>query len=77
MKILITGSAGFIGSYLVTEFLDAGYDVVGLDNFSKYGDVSVPYAGHPRYTFVAGDAKDVDLLRELLEGCASSSPGRR
>lgn len=69
MKILITGSAGFIGSYLVGEFLDAGYDVVGLDNFSKYGPLRPAHADHPRYRFVQGDAKDVDLLRTLLVGC--------
>jgi UDP-glucose 4-epimerase len=69
MRILITGSAGFIGSYLVEEFLGAGYEVVGLDNFSKYGELSQPHAGHPRYRFVRGDAKAVALVRELLEGC--------
>ncbi len=69
MRILITGSAGFIGSYLVGEFLNAGYDVVGLDNFSKYGEVHPAHAGHPRYQFVRGDAKDADLLRRLLDGC--------
>ncbi len=69
MKILITGSAGFIGSYLVKEFLDAGYDVVGLDNFSKYGEVSDPHSAHPRYTFVLGEAKDTALLGDLLRGC--------
>lgn len=69
MRILITGSAGFIGSYLVGEFLAAGYEVVGLDDYSKYGELSQPHEGDPRYRFVRGDAKDVVLLRELLEGC--------
>lgn len=69
MKILITGSAGFIGSYVVKEFLDAGYDVVGLDNFSKYGEVRVPHAEDPRYRFVRGDAKDVAIIKDLLAEC--------
>jgi len=69
MKILITGSAGFIGSYVVGEFLSAGYDVVGLDNFSKYGPLEPAHAGHKRYRFVDGDAKDAALVRELLTGC--------
>ena len=39
MKILVTGSAGFICGYLVEELLKAGHEVVGIDNFSKYGPV--------------------------------------
>ena len=69
MRVLITGSAGFIGSYVVGEFLDAGWDVVGLDNFSKYGELRPAFIDHPRYRFVSGDAKDASLIRELLTGC--------
>jgi UDP-glucuronate 4-epimerase len=36
MKFLVTGSAGFIGMYTCKRLLDAGYDVVGLDNFNSY-----------------------------------------
>ena len=68
-KILVTGSAGFIGGYLVEELLGPGYEVVGLDNFSKYGRVEKSYDSHPRYHFVEGDAKDVELLKELLADC--------
>ncbi len=59
MKILVTGAAGFIR---------AGHEVVGLDNFNKYGPVRQAALGHPRYRFVEGDAKDSSLLRDLLEG---------
>jgi len=69
MKVLVTGSAGFINGYLVQELLDAGYDVVGLDNYTKYGKVEKSYDSHPRYHFVEGNAKDRELLDELLEGC--------
>lgn len=69
MKILVTGSAGFINGYLIEELLDAGYDVIGLDNYSKYGRVEKSYDSHPRYHFVEGNAKDRALLDELLEGC--------
>jgi nucleoside-diphosphate-sugar epimerase len=65
VKVLVTGAAGFICGYLVQELLDAGHDVVGLDNFSKYGRVAKSYDDHPRYRFVEGDAKDVALLTEL------------
>lgn len=69
MKILVTGSAGFIGGYLVQELLDQGHDVVGLDNFSKYGQIEKSYQADDRFTFVEGDAKDVELLEELLVDC--------
>jgi nucleoside-diphosphate-sugar epimerase len=68
-RILVTGAAGFIGGYLVGELLDAGHEVIGLDNFSKYGAATCSYEGHARYRLERGDAKDVSLLRELLTGC--------
>ena len=69
MKILVTGSQGFIGGYVVEELLNNGYSVVGLDNFSKYGKISRSYDQHPNYKFVEGDAKDVELLKRLLKDC--------
>lgn len=69
MKVLVTGSAGFIAGYVVAELLEAGHEVVGIDNLSKYGPVEKSYDGHPRYTFVEGDAKDVALMKELVEDC--------
>jgi len=68
-KVLVTGSAGFIGGYVVQELLDRGHSVVGLDNFSKYGPVKHSYDDHPEYRFVEGDARDAGLLTELLAGC--------
>jgi nucleoside-diphosphate-sugar epimerase len=65
LKVLVTGAAGFINGYLVPELLEAGHEVVGLDDFSKYGRLSKSYDDHPRYRFVEGDAKDVELMREL------------
>jgi UDP-glucose 4-epimerase len=69
MKILVTGAAGFIGGYVVEELLRAGHEVVGLDNYSKYGPVQHRCDEHPGYRFVEGDAKDVGLLGELIHDC--------
>jgi len=41
MKILITGTAGFIGFHAAQHFLDRGWEVVGIDNFSKYYNVQL------------------------------------
>jgi len=69
MKVLVTGAGGFICGYLVPELLNAGHDVVGVDNFSKYGPMVKSHDRHPRYRFVEGDAKDVALLRRLALEC--------
>jgi UDP-glucose 4-epimerase len=69
MKVLVTGSNGFIAGYLVSELLEHGWDVVGIDNFGKYGKVAKSYDKHPRYELVEGDAKDVELLKKLVADC--------
>ena len=68
-KVLVTGSAGFIGGYLVDELLKQGYSVVGLDNLSKYGRVSRSFDENSNFRFVQGDAADVALLEDLLSDC--------
>src|SRR5258706_8505687 len=69
MRVLVTGAAGFICGYLVPELLDNGHEVVGVDNFSKYGRLARSYDDNPGYRFVEGDAKDTDLLRRLAADC--------
>ena len=68
-KVLVSGSAGFIGGYVVEELLSRGYSVVGIDNYSKYGPVEKSYDSHPDYDFVEDDARDVQLMTKLLSGC--------
>ena len=66
MKVLVSGSAGFIGGYVVEELLGRGYSVVGVDNFSKYGKVAKSYDDNPNYELVEGDCQDVELMTRLL-----------
>jgi len=69
MKILVTGAAGFIAGYLIEELLSHDHEVVGVDNFSKYGRTEKSYDNHPKYHFVEGDVKDKNFLKELIEDC--------
>ena len=44
MKILVTGTAGFIGYHLAKKLLERGDTVVGIDNINDYYDVNLKYA---------------------------------
>ena len=65
-NVVVTGSAGFIGGYLVEELLRSGYSVTGVDNFSKYGPVTRSYDSDPNYRLVPGDVRDTELMTDLL-----------
>jgi len=73
MKIFVTGSAGFIGSYVAHALLDGGHEVVGLDNFNDYYPVSLKETRHARleardgYTGIRGDLADYAMLMSLFE----------
>jgi len=69
MKILVTGSSGFIGGYLVENLLKDGHTVIGIDNFSKYGKIKKNYDNHKHYIFIKADVKNTRLLKELLKDC--------
>ncbi|WP_019588443.1 UDP-glucuronic acid decarboxylase family protein [Deinococcus apachensis] len=56
MNILITGSAGFIGSHLVERFLNEGHTVVGVDNYiSGQKRNTEMFLGHPNFRFIRAD----------------------
>jgi UDP-glucose 4-epimerase len=63
MTILVTGGAGYIGSHMVLELVDAGERVVVLDNLST----GFRWAVHPEATLVVGDIADEALVRRVLK----------
>jgi UDP-glucuronate 4-epimerase len=69
MKVLITGSAGFIGSALALQLLQRGDEVIGIDNLNDYYDVSLKQARLQRTTDFDGYT-DVRLDMEDREGVA-------
>jgi len=69
VQVLVSGSSGFIGGYVVQELLARDYSVIGIDNHSKYGRVAHSYDEHPNYRLVEGDARDVELMTKLLSDC--------
>jgi nucleoside-diphosphate-sugar epimerase len=73
--VVVSGSAGFIGGYVVHELLQRGHSVIGVDNFSKYGPVKRSYDSHPSFRFVEGDCRDSDLMEDLLSEADHSIAG--
>ena len=62
MSVLVTGGAGYIGSHMVLELLDAGEKVVVVDNLTT----GFRWAVDPRATLVIGDVADDDLVRTVI-----------
>ena len=58
--VLVTGSQGFIGSYLCNELLSIGYRVIGIDNYSKYGKISRPHDSHKNFLFYEEDVIGIE-----------------
>ncbi len=73
MKILITGTAGFIGSAVAESLLNRGDEIVGIDNINDYYDVSLKkerlnrIIGHGRFTEVFGNLEDKRLVDSTFE----------
>ncbi len=73
MKVLVTGSAGFIGSALSLRLLERGDEVIGIDNHNDYYDPALKTArlarhqDHPNYTHIRGDLADRELIENLFK----------
>lgn len=71
--VLVTGSAGFIGSSLVIELLSRGDKVIGIDNHNSYYDPNLKnervkrFINHPSYIHVTGDISNKDHLSNVFE----------
>jgi len=74
MKVLVTGSAGFIGSALSIRLLDRGEEVIGIDNHNDYYDPALKEArlarhiDHTNYTHIHMDIENGKAVKELFKG---------
>ena len=69
MKVLLTGSCGYIGSHTLVELLDRGYEVVGIDNFSNSKREvidNIKKITGKDFTFYEGDVCDKTILEKIF-----------
>jgi len=67
--VLITGSQGFLGSYICRELLSKGYKVIGVDNYSKYGKIIRSHDNHENFKLLELDLVDQDIQDEIWVSC--------
>lgn len=73
MKVLVTGTAGFIGNHLAIKLLERGDEVVGVDNLNDYYDVNLKLArldrikDHANFTDIRADIADRAAMEKLFE----------
>ena len=63
MKILVTGTAGFIGSFVALILAEQGNDVIGLDNINHYYDVSIKYGRLERDGFDCSEIENGKIIK--------------
>jgi len=67
MKIFITGGAGYLGSVIVGKMLNAGHEVVVLDKLLFNQTSLLSYTSNPKFKFIYGDVRNVELLQTLCK----------
>ncbi len=68
-KVLVIGSAGYLGSVLTHKLISRGYIVNGLDNLI-YGDYGTrELYGKEGFNFIQGDIRDIKVLMQSIKGC--------
>jgi len=72
MKILVTGSSGFIGSHLTEYLVEKGYKVVAFDRYNSNSDYG--WLENSKYkkkiNFILGDIRDYDSVHKAMKGCS-------
>ncbi len=73
MKILVTGTAGFIGSTLASRLLERGDEVIGIDNVNDYYEVQLKLdrlaklTPHPNFTDIRADLEDAEAISQTFK----------
>ncbi len=72
MKILLTGTAGFIGYHLSKELLERNYDILGIDNLNDYYDIGLKLdrlkilESYDNFNFIKADISDLDQMTQVF-----------
>lgn len=72
-RVLLTGTAGFIGSFLVKKLVESGYQVIGLDNLNDYYDINLKnerlraLENSSLFTFIQADISDKNAIFNIFE----------
>jgi nucleoside-diphosphate-sugar epimerase len=74
MKILVTGAAGYIGSVLTPTLLNAGHEVVAMDNFMYNQTSLLDVCWNPKLSIVRGDVRDMKLMAKLMKDADAIIP---